>query len=294
VSEALDVDQVEGLLELALAEDVGPRDLTTELVVPRSVRARATLVAREEGVLAGGPLVSGIYRKLGGPVTVRFQVEEGEVFTRDEALAELHGPAGVLLTGERLALNFLQRLSGVATMTRRFTEAVRSYDVKVLDTRKTTPGWRYLEKYAVRMGGGTNHRMGLYDQVLIKDNHIACVRPMGLLAELGTLVKETRRLAPEGTVIEIEVQDLDQLKQALGGEPDIILLDNMSPELLSQAVQLVREKCAGKAAPVLEASGGVTLESVSAIAATGVDCISVGQLTHSAPAVDIALELTVE
>jgi len=294
VSEPLDVDRVEGLLELALCEDVGPRDLTTELVVPEGVRVRGVFVAREAGVLAGGPLVSAVYRKLCQEVTVRFAAAEGEAFVAEEELGELRGPASPILTGERLALNFLQRLSGVATMTRRFVEAVRGYDVEILDTRKTTPGWRYLEKYAVRMGGGTNHRTGLYDQVLIKDNHIACVRPLGPLAELGTLVKETRRLAPEGMVIEIEVQDLNQLREALPGEPDIILLDNMSTAMLSEAVRLVRKAYPQGERPRLEASGGVTLETVARIAATGVDCISVGQLTHSAPAVDIALELTVD
>ena len=294
VSEPLDVDRVEGLLELALSEDIGPRDLTTRLVVPEKVRARGLVVAREPGVLAGGPVVEAVYRRLSDAVSVRFSLREGESFAPEEVLGEVRGSAGPILTGERVALNFLQRLCGVATRTREYVEAVRGYDVEVLDTRKTTPGWRYLEKYAVRMGGGKNHRMGLYDQVLIKDNHIACVRPLGLLAELGPLIKETRRLAPADTLIEVEVQDLEQLTQALTGEPDIILLDNMPPETLSRAVSLVRERCPQDRRPLLEASGGVTLQSAAEVAATGVDRISVGELTHSAPAIDIALELTVE
>jgi len=294
VGESLDTDPIEGLLELALSEDIGPRDLTTQLVVPEDVRARAVFVAREAGVLAGGPVVEAVYRRLSGAVAVRFALREGEAFAVEEVLGELRGPAAPILTGERLALNFLQRLSGVATRTRHYVEAVRGYDGEIYDTRKTTPGWRYLEKYAVRMGGGRNHRMGLYDQVLIKDNHIACVRPLGLLAELGPLIKETRRLAPEGTVIEVEVENLDQLTQALTGEPGIIMLDNFTPEALGRAVALVEERFPEGGRPLLEASGGITLETVAAVAATGVDRISVGELTHSAPAVDIALELTVE
>ena len=293
MSEPLDADVVEGLLELALSEDIGPGDVTTQLVVPEGVRARGVLVAREPGVLAGGPVVEAVYRRLSDAVAVGFSLREGEAFAVEEVLGEVRGPAAPLLTGERVALNFLQRLSGVATVTRRYVEAVRGYDVEIFDTRKTTPGWRYLEKYAVRMGGGRNHRMGLYDQVLIKDNHIACVRPLGLLAELGPLLKETRRLAPQGTVIEVEVQDLDQLAQALAGGPDVVLLDNMPPETLSEAVALVRERSAEGRRPILEASGGVDLETVATVAATGVDRISVGGLTHSAPAIDIALELTV-
>lgn len=294
MSESLDVDRVEGLLELALSEDIGPRDLTTRLVVPEEVRARGVLVAREPGVLAGGPVVEAVYRRLSNAVSVRFSLREGESFAAEEVLAQVRGPAAPILTGERVALNFLTRLCGVATRTRQYVEAVRGYDVEILDTRKTTPGWRYLEKYAVRMGGGKNHRMGLYDQVLIKDNHIACLRPLGLLAELGPLIKETRRLAPPDTVIEVEVQDLEQLRQALTGGPDIILLDNMTPQTLREAVNLVRESLPEAERPLLEASGGVTLENVAQVAATGVDRISIGELTHSAPAVDIALELTVE
>ncbi len=294
MSEPLDVDPVEGLLELALSEDIGPRDLTTQLVVPEGVRAQAVLVAREPGVLAGGPVVEAVYRRLSDAVAVRFSVREGEAFAVEEVLGKLRGPAAPLLTGERVALNFLQRLSGVATLTRQYVEAVRGYNGEIFDTRKTTPGWRYLEKYAVRVGGGRNHRMGLYDQVLIKDNHIACVRPLGLLAELGPLVKETRRLAPEGTIIEVEVQDLNQLAQALAGGPDVVLLDNMPPETLSEAVALVRERLPEGERPIVEASGGVGLETVATVAATGVDRISVGELTHSAPAIDIALELTVD
>jgi len=305
VGEVLDTDSIEGLLELALSEDIGPRDLTTQLVVPEEVRARALFVARQPGVLAGGPVVEAVYQRLSNAVAVRFSVREGEAFAAEEVLGELRGPAAPILTGERLALNFLQRLSGVATRTREYVEAVRGHDTEVFDTRKTTPGWRYLEKYAVRVGGGRNHRMGLYDQILIKDNHIACVRPLGLLAELGPLIKETRRLAPRGTVIEVEVESLDQLAQALEGGPDVVLLDNMPPETLSQAVALVQASAgpagpapteeegspSGTARPLLEASGGVTLETVAAIAATGVDRISVGELTHSAPAADISMDV---
>ncbi len=293
MSEPLDVDRVEGLLELALSEDVGPRDLTTELVVPPEVRARGVFVAREAGVLAGSPLVEAVYAKLSNAVSVRFAVREGEAFAPEEELGEVQGLAGPILTGERVALNFLQRLTGVATRTRQFVEAVRGYPVEILDTRKTTPGWRYLEKYAVRMGGGRNHRIGLYDQVLIKDNHIACVRPLGLLAELGPLIKETRRLAPVDTVIEVEVGSLEELRQALTGEPDVILLDNLVPARLREAVELVKEGCPEGQRPLLEASGGVTLKTVADVAATGVDRISVGELTHSAPAIDIALELSI-
>jgi nicotinate-nucleotide pyrophosphorylase (carboxylating) len=294
MSEALDIDRIEGLLELALSEDVGPRDLTTEAVVPAEARASGAFVARQAGVLAGGPVVEAVYQRLSSALAVRFSRREGEAFSPNDVLGEVRGVAGPILTGERVALNFLQRLSGVATRTRQYVEAVRAHGVEVFDTRKTTPGWRYLEKYAVRMGGGRNHRMGLYDQVLIKDNHIACVRPLGLLAELGPLIREARRQTPAGTVIEVEVASLEQLLQALAGEPDILLLDNMSVETLKRAVTLVGERVPKGKRPILEASGGVTLATAALIAATGVDRISVGELTHSAPAIDIALELTVE
>jgi len=284
----LEIELVEGVLAAALAEDVGPGDVTSNAVVPPDAVAVGAFVAREAGVLAGGPLLPPLFRKLDAAVEVEFLKADGEALAPGEPIAAIRGPARAVLAGERVALNFLQRLSGIATMTRRLVEKAAPHGAKILDTRKTTPGWRYLEKYAVRAGGGTNHRMGLYDQVLIKDNHLLVAERRWPGRAIAGAVEAARDAAPEGMRVEVEADSLDQVRQAIEAGADIILLDNMTDEQLRQAVAMARDR---EPRPILEASGGVTEARVEAIARTGVDWISVGALTHSARALDIGLDL---
>lgn len=276
-----ELPQVEALIRTALAEDVGRGDLTTRLTVSAGVEATGTLLAKENGVLAGLPLVERVFAAVGAGVAVTALATDGDAFTRGTTLATVEGPAAVLLVGERLALNLVQRLSGVATLTRRYVEAVAGTRARIIDTRKTTPGLRVLEKYAVRMGGGGNHRAGLDDGILIKDNHITAAG--GVTAAL----RAARAGAPHGLRIEIECATLSQVDEALAAGADALLLDNMAPADLAEAVR----RAAGRA--LTEASGGITLETVRAIAETGVDLISVGALTHSAPAVDISMKIRI-
>lgn len=275
------------LIELALGEDLAAAgDITTAALVAPNERGTVHIVARQPGVLAGLPIVEQVFARLDAAVVVENRLEDGARLERGTVVACLRGPQRPLLTGERTALNFLTHLSGVATLTRRFADLVAGTHAGIYDTRKTLPGWRLLEKYAVRAGGGRNHRVGLYDMVLIKDNHLA-----GWRAATGRTIAQAVAAAREhtgGTVrIEVEVDSLDQLRDALHGRPDIILLDNMDCPMLAAAVALRNE-----AAPQveLEASGGVTLETVAAIARTGVERISAGALTHSAVALDLAFD----
>ncbi|HUT37097.1 MAG TPA: carboxylating nicotinate-nucleotide diphosphorylase [Planctomycetota bacterium] len=283
----LEVELVEGLLEAALAEDVGPGDITSCAVIPPEAVASGAFVAREAGVLAGGPLLAPIFRRLDPAVEVTLLKDDGDGLAKGDAIATIRGPARTILAGERVALNFLQRLSGIASMTRRFVERAAPHGAKILDTRKTTPGWRFLEKYAVRAGGGTNHRMGLYDQVLIKDNHLLVAEQRWPGRAVAGAIEAARAAAPGGIRIEVEAETLDQVRQAIEAGADIILLDNMPDDEMRQAVALARGR---EPRPLLEASGGVNEARVEDIARTGVDWISAGALTHSAPALDIALD----
>jgi nicotinate-nucleotide pyrophosphorylase (carboxylating) len=274
------------LVEWALAEDLGPAgDLTSQAVIPAELTGRAAFVARTEGVLAGLPAVELVLAAVDDRLRLESHQPEGARLAASTVIATLSGPMRSLLTAERTALNFLQRLSGVATQTRRYVDAVAGLPCRILDTRKTTPGWRLLEKYAVRCGGGHNHRMGLHDGVLIKDNHLAALGPR------PDAVAEAVRLARDKygnrVPLEIEVDTLTQLDVALAARPDIVLLDNMGPADLREAV---RRRNAVAPGVLLEASGGITLATVRDAAATGVDRISVGALTHSAPALDIGLD----
>ncbi|MCX2726282.1 carboxylating nicotinate-nucleotide diphosphorylase [Thermomicrobium sp. 4228-Ro] len=262
-----------------LLEDVGTGDVTTQAIVSPDVRGQAEIVAREAGVLCGLPLVELVFHEVDDELDCTALVREGASVAAGTVVARIAGRLASILTGERLALNLLQRLSGIATTTRRFVEAIEGTGAVILDTRKTTPGLRALEKYAVRVGGGRNHRFGLFDGVLIKDNHIRAV------GSVGDAVRRARERAPHPLAIEVEVTTLDELEEALEAGADWILLDNMDLETMREAVRRV----AGRAR--LEASGGVTLERVRAIAETGVDAISVGALTHSVRALDIALEI---
>jgi nicotinate-nucleotide pyrophosphorylase (carboxylating) len=280
-------DNALNLIDLALAEDLLPArdDLTSRLTIPESATGSARFVARSAGVLAGEPVLRLLADRFGLQVGPEPTLRDGDRLEPGSVIAGVEGPMRQLLAMERTALNFLQRLSGVATMTARFVAEVAGTKAVILDTRKTTPGWRALEKYAVRCGGGTNHRIGLYDAVLIKDNHLAW-----LAAEkdpIGRAVAAARARSAADTVVEIEVDSLEQLDRALACGPDIVLLDNLGPGALAEAV---RRRDATAPGILLEASGGVTLSTVSALAQAGVDRISVGALTHSAPALDIALD----
>jgi len=260
----------------ALAEDVGSGDLTANLI-PGATPARAQLISREDAVLCGTAWFDEVFRQLDRQIHVDWNARDGEPVRENQVLCTLAGPARAILTGERTALNFLQTLSGTATATRRYVDAIRGTKAVVLDTRKTLPGLRTAQKYAVRAGGGQNHRMGLYDAILIKENHIAAA------GSVAGAIGAARRGAPGGTTVEVEVEDIAQLNEALAAGADRILLDNFSLKRLREAVQTT----AGRAR--LEASGGITLENIRAIAETGVDCISIGALTKHMRAVDLSL-----
>jgi nicotinate-nucleotide pyrophosphorylase (carboxylating) len=280
---ALRTETIRAIVRTALAEDIGAGDITTEAAVPAELRANAFIIAKESAVVAGMPLVEAVFAELDSRVEVKTLAQDGVRVTKGCRVCDIAGPARAILTGERVALNFLQRLSGIATLTRQFVDAVKGTKAQVLDTRKTTPTLRALEKYAVAVGGGTNHRLGLFDVVMIKDNHRAILARLGPNA-LGDAVARVRRQHPTAPVI-IEADTLDQVEEALAAGADHVLLDNMTLDELREAVTLV----AGRAKT--EASGGVRLDTVAAIAATGVDYISVGALTHSARAVDFSLEV---
>lgn len=271
----------EQLIDAALAEDVGAGDVTALYFVPPTAQSRACIAAREPGVLAGEAVARRVFAKLDPAVQVRALRQDGDRFARGDVLLELAGPTRAILTGERTALNFLQRLCGVATQTRRYVEAVQPHPVQVWDTRKTTPGWRRLEKAAVLAGGGTNHRMGLFDQVMVKDNHLAA---NGTLEELQVAIDRVKAERP-GIRVQIEADSLEQVAGFLTLRGvDMLLLDNMGPDRLREAVRLNAGRC------WLEASGGITLDTIREVAATGVNAISVGALTHSARALDLGLD----
>ncbi len=273
------------LIELALAEDLGTRgDLTCQALIDPESWGTVDVVVRQPGVLCGAPLGRMVTRRLEPRIVWQTKREDGARVVGGDIVATLEGPIAALLSAERTLLNFLTHLSGIATLTATYVARIAGTRATILDTRKTHPGYRHLEKYAVRCGGGTNHRFGLDDGVLIKDNHLAAWRRQGTVA---TAVETARSRAPAGLPIEVEVDTLDQLADALEGRPEIVLLDNMSLEQLCAAVGM---RDARSPATRLEASGGVTLETVRAIAETGVERISIGALTHSAMALDIALD----
>jgi nicotinate-nucleotide pyrophosphorylase len=272
-------DALHALVRGALEEDGAFNDLTTIATVVSDRRSRATLVARGDGVICGVPLALEAFRLLDDKVSIRIDHEDGSAVRAGDPVLFMTGHARAILSAERVALNYLQRLSGIASLTARYVEAVAGTNAKILDTRKTTPGWRVIEKYAVRAGGGTNHRMDLSTGVLIKDNHLAA-----LDGDVQLAVQRARELSPKGVKIEIECDRVEQVIRAADAGADIILLDNMAPAVMSECVRLVN----GRA--ILEASGGVNLSTVRSIAEAGVDWISVGALTHSAPSLDIALD----
>ena len=267
------------VVRAALDEDRAREDVTTMAVVPAELHASAELVARSPGVIAGLPLVQAVFRSLDPAMTFRELAADGAHVHANQALLEIGGAARAMLSGERVALNFVQRLSGIATLTARFVDAVRGTGARILDTRKTTPGLRVLERYAVRCGGGTNHRDDLAAAVLIKDNHLATIG-----GDVALAVRRARAFAEAGMQVEVECDRRDQVVAALAADADVILLDNMSCDEMRACVELV------DGAAIVEASGGITLANVREVAETGVNWISIGALTHSALALDLALD----
>ncbi len=270
-------EEAAAAVRAALAEDIGDGDITTIGTVPPEAEFRGTFTAKSPGVIAGLAVAGRAFSLLDDTVIFTPRAADGDIVAAGRVIAEVRGPGGAILSGERTALNFLQRMSGIATLTRRFVDAVQGTSAVILDTRKTAPGLRIFDKWAVRLGGGQNHRFGLFDMALIKDNHITAAGTITLA------VAGVRAACGRNTPIEVEVRNLAELEEALALAPDRIMLDNMTPDQMRAAVRLT----AGRVP--LEASGNVSLDTVKAIAATGVDCISVGMLTHSAAAMDISL-----
>ncbi|MCA9055666.1 MAG: carboxylating nicotinate-nucleotide diphosphorylase [Planctomycetaceae bacterium] len=275
------------LIDLALAEDLGSvGDLTSATLIPAESTGMVQIVARHDGVLAGLPLAAMVFARVDAGIVVSPHVSDGARLCRGDVVADVSGPVRGLLTGERTMLNFITHLSGIATLTRQYVDEVAGTRAVLLDTRKTLPGYRLLQKYAVRCGGGTNHRLGLYDAVLIKDNHLAAWTS-DRRHTLASAINTARQQVPAGVTVEVEVDSLDQLRAVLPADPDIVLLDNMDLPELRTAIAIRDERSPGVR---LEASGGVTLETVRSIAETGVDRISCGAITHSAVALDLAFD----
>lgn len=275
-------DQIESIVDEALEEDLGQGDVTTDALVPANLNAKASILVKDEGVLAGIELAELVFRKVDPATRFERLIQDGARIYPGTIVATITAKASGLLKAERVALNFLQHLSGIASQTARYVVAVLGTEAKILDTRKTTPGLRPLQKYAVRMGGGQNHRYNLSDGVLIKDNHLIALKIAKI--ELGEAIKKARANAPAGLKIEVEVETILQAKGALDAGADILLLDNMETEDMRKVVELSQ----GRA--LTEASGGITLNNVRSVAETGVDFISVGALTHSVRALDFSLE----
>jgi nicotinate-nucleotide pyrophosphorylase (carboxylating) len=275
--------QIDAVVDAALEEDTGPGDVTSEALIPPDLSGRAIILVKENGILAGIDVAERVFRKVDPLLKIDILIKDGTPVKPGDIAANITGSVTGILKGERTALNFLQRLSGIATTTGRYVAEIKGTGAKIYDTRKTTPGLRLLEKYAVRMGGGQNHRMHLGDAVLIKDNHVAALRAMGLT--LGDILAKARQNAPPGITIEIEVTSVTEAAEAASAGTDIIMLDNMSLDAMKNAVDRVE----GRAK--VEASGNITLDNVRQVAMTGVDIISIGALTHSYKSLDISLEM---
>jgi len=269
------------LIDLALNEDIGIGDITSNSIISSKQKAVSIILAKDKGIIAGIGIAEFILNKVDSDIMFNPFLVDGDRIDIGSKIAQIEGPARPLLTAERTILNFIQRLSGVATITNKFVEAVVDYPAKIVDTRKTTPGWRALEKYAVTVGGAANHRFGLYDAVLIKDNHI------NVAGSITNAVNLAKAQIPHTTKIEVETDNIKQVEEALRNHVDIIMLDNMTIDEMKKAVEIIDHKA------LVEASGGITLETVPQVAATGVDLISVGALTYSAMALDISIELEI-
>lgn len=278
--------EIERIVLMALDEDAPWGDLTGETLIPEAATATAELVAREPGVFSGARVVEATFRLVDPAIAVEVLAADGDRFAAGDVLARVHGPARGILRAERVALNLVQRMSGVATLTARYVDAVAGTRARIVDTRKTTPGLRSLERQAVRDGGGRNHRRSLSDAIMAKDNHLAVLAAGG--ADLATALREARERMPHTAHLEVEVDRVDQIAPVLAGGADTIMLDNFTVDELREGVELI----AGRA--IVEASGGLNLDTVAAISATGVDVISVGALTHSARALDLGLDVVIE
>ena len=278
----LEIRNIGSLIENALKEDIGTGDVTTDALIPDSMVSTATMVAKADGTIAGMDVAEAVFRYLTPQLLWIPHVKDGDQIKKGDLLVEMNGSYRALLSGERLALNFLQRMSGIATATALYTAQVAEYGTKILDTRKTVPGLRLLDKYAVKAGGGENHRIGLYDMVLIKDNHIK------VAGGIRNAVEQIRSRVPAGMKIEVETTNIEEVLEALEMKADIIMLDNMSNETMKICVGIINHRAK------VEASGNMNLERVREVAATGVDYISIGALTHSVTALDISMNIKKE
>jgi nicotinate-nucleotide pyrophosphorylase (carboxylating) len=276
-------DEIKKTVEAALAEDIGPGDITTRILISKNSTSKAQIIAKNKGVIAGLPAAEEVFRTLDKNTIFISKVKDGDYVESLQEIAEVEGLTGVILSGERIALNFLGRLSAIASAAYEFSVIERKYNVKIMDTRKTTPGLRALEKYAVAAGGGFNHRMGLYDAVLIKDNHIQAAG-----GSISEMIKLAREKTPAGFKVEVEAADLNELMDALEGRPDIILLDNMTPGEVKEAVKIARAHNPGV---LLEVSGNITPANLKDYASAGPDMISVGALTHSVKNFDLSMRM---
>lgn len=271
------------IIDSALAEDVSKGDVTSETLIPAELRGKASLLAKAQGIVAGTEVASRVFQRVDPSLQIEVLIQDGAKIKPGDIIVTVSGKVSSILKAERTALNFLQRLSGIATLTARYVAEVKGLAARILDTRKTTPGLRILEKYAVRVGGGQNHRLHLGDMMLIKDNHLSALRATGM--SLKDIVAVAKKKAPRGIKVEVEVSNAQEAREAVAGGADIIMLDNMSPEEMRRVVSQVPD-------PIkTEASGGINLDNVRAVAESGVDFISIGALTHSAPTLDINLEL---
>ncbi|MPQ46237.1 carboxylating nicotinate-nucleotide diphosphorylase [Marinifilum sp. N1E240] len=272
----LDIQELEYIIDHAFREDIGEGDITTNNLVPETTSAKASMTAKADGIIAGLPIAEMVFKKLDPNFSWNPKFTDGDAIKKGDLIVEMEGSFRAILTGERLALNLMQRMSGIASETAKYVAEVRGTKVQILDTRKTVPGLRSLDKYAVKAGGGTNHRIGLYDLVMIKDNHIK------LAGGITPAVKQIRKAVPSTIKVEVETTNLNEVREAISAGADIIMLDNMNNEMMTEAVGIIN----GKA--ISEASGNMNLSRLKGVAATGVDCISIGALTHSVIALDIS------
>jgi len=277
---------INSIIDTALAEDTSHGDITSEALIPPELQGKASILAKAEGILAGGEVARRVFLKVDPSLKVEVLIKDGARIRPGDIVATISGSVAGILKAERVALNFLQRLSGIASQTDRYAAEVRGLNVYITDTRKTTPGIRLLEKYAVLMGGGKNHRSHLGDGVLIKDNHLAALRALGM--SLKEIVLKAKKNAPQGLTVEVEVNTVEEALEAVDAGADIIMLDNMSPDEMRRVVNLVSSQTK------IEASGGITLANIRTVAETGVDFISIGALTHSSKALDISIELELQ
>ena len=291
-----DLEKIKDIVRLAINEDLGPGDITSKLFIPEGSASEGVIIAREDGILAGMPVADYVISQIDNDLLFIPDINDGSRMESGTKIASVKGPTISLLSAERMVLNFLQRLSGIATSTSRFVEMVKGYKTQILDTRKTAPGWRYLEKYAVRIGGGTNHRVGLYDQILIKDNHLRIMGSERQNGSINSLVQKAREQIGSEMLIEVEVEELCQIKEMVDAGVDIILFDNMAPSKIREAVEMVKElknACGFETGRTIltEASGNITIGNVEEYAKAGVDRISIGAITHSARVLDISMNI---